>query len=90
MHNLLNIILLQEYNKEKNGDDIVMKKILYHGSEKIIEKPVYGFGKAYNDYGLGFYCTEELDMAKEWGVSREKMATRIVMNWNAKDCVFWI
>lgn len=47
-----------------------MKKKIYHGSNKIIEKPIFGFGKAINDYGLGFYCTEELDMAKEWGVSK--------------------
>lgn len=44
-----------------------MKKI-YHGSKEIIEKPLYGFGKTYNDYGVGFYCTYEIDMAKEWGV----------------------
>lgn len=42
---------------------------IYHGSKEIIEKPIYGFGKTYNDYGIGFYCTYELDMAKEWGVS---------------------
>ena len=45
---------------------------IYHGSEKIIEHPKYGSGKKYNDYGLGFYCTDSLDMAKEWGVSRDK------------------
>ncbi len=39
---------------------------LYHGSPNIIEKPVYGKGSPYNDYGLGFYCTEHLDLAKEW------------------------
>lgn len=49
-----------------------MKKKIYHGSSEIIEKPIYGYGKPYNDYGLGFYCTEELDMAKEWGVSHKK------------------
>lgn len=43
-----------------------MVKRLYHGSEKIIEKPVFGYGKSYNDYGLGFYCTDSLEMAKEW------------------------
>lgn len=42
------------------------KKIIYHGSEIIIEKPLFGYGKPYNDYGLGFYCTESLDLAKEW------------------------
>jgi len=40
--------------------------ILYHGSTKLIEKPVCGEGNPKNDYGLGFYCTEELELAKEW------------------------
>lgn len=42
------------------------KRILYHGSSEIIEKPVYGKGKLYNDYGSGFYCTEHIELAKEW------------------------
>ena len=41
---------------------------IYHGSDKIIQKPQFGVGKTYNDYGLGFYCTYNLDMAKEWAV----------------------
>jgi len=45
------------------------KRVLYHGSEFVIERPVFGVGKVHNDYGLGFYCTESLDMAKEWAVS---------------------
>ena len=49
-----------------------MKKILYHGSCDIIRQPMYGYGKKYNDYGLGFYCTESLEMAKEWGVSKDR------------------
>jgi len=49
-----------------------MIRMLYHGSCNVIEKPVFGFGKAYNDYGLGFYCTDSLDMAKEWGVSKDR------------------
>ena len=48
-----------------------MKKTLYHGSDHIIEKPIYGFGKAYNDYGLGFYCTESPCLAKEWSVGEK-------------------
>lgn len=48
-----------------------MKKTIYHGSSKIIEKPMFGVGKKQNDYGLGFYCTQELDLAKEWGVSKD-------------------
>lgn len=49
-----------------------MVKKLYHGSANIIEKPMFGFGKAYNDYGLGFYCTDSLEMAKEWGVGKNQ------------------
>lgn len=47
-----------------------MIRTLYHGSANIIAKPIYGRGKPYNDYGLGFYCTDSLDMAKEWGVTQ--------------------
>ena len=42
------------------------KLVLYHGSSEIIEKPIFGKGKTYNDYGRGFYCTESMDLAKEW------------------------
>ena len=49
-----------------------MKRKIYHGSSEIIEKPEFGYGKPYNDYGLGFYCTEQIDMAREWGVSKEE------------------
>ena len=45
-----------------------MTEKLYHGSVNIIEKPLFGYGKPYNDYGLGFYCTDSLEMAKEWGL----------------------
>lgn len=51
---------------------MLMIKKLYHGSISIIEKPIFGYGKTYNDYGPGFYCTESLEMAKEWGVSRNQ------------------
>ncbi|MBO4283285.1 MAG: DUF3990 domain-containing protein [Clostridia bacterium] len=46
------------------------KKItIYHGSNQIVEVPVFGEGKKNNDFGLGFYCTESNDLAKEWAVS---------------------
>lgn len=43
--------------------------ILYHGSTKIIEKPILGLGNPKNDYGLGFYCTKNIELAKEWAVT---------------------
>jgi len=45
--------------------------IIYHGSKDIIKIPEYGKGKPYNDYGLGFYCTKILDLAKEWACTDE-------------------
>ncbi|MCR5698650.1 MAG: DUF3990 domain-containing protein [Treponemataceae bacterium] len=49
-----------------------MEKLIFHGSNKILEKPVFGQGKIHNDYGLGFYCTENLELAKEWGVAKNE------------------
>ena len=49
-----------------------MKKIIYHGSINIVKEPIYGYGKKYNDYGLGFYCTENIELAKEWAVNKDK------------------
>ncbi|MBQ0070334.1 MAG: DUF3990 domain-containing protein [Spirochaetales bacterium] len=70
---------------------------LYHGSENIIERPVFGKGKRYNDYGLGFYCTESVEMAKEWGVADDRdgyaniyefdNAGLSVLNLNKKSCI---
>ena len=47
------------------------KLTLYHGSNKVIENPIFGVGNPNNDYGLGFYCTESMDLAKEWACSAE-------------------
>lgn len=44
--------------------------IIYHGSERIIEHPVFGMGSRRNDYGRGFYCTENERLAKEWACSK--------------------
>ena len=41
-------------------------KTLYHGSKEIIEFPTLRGGKETNDYGYGFYCTENIKLAKEW------------------------
>ena len=48
-----------------------MKKILYHGSENIIEYPQFGKGSRNNDYGRGFYCTEEIELAREWACAKQ-------------------
>lgn len=45
---------------------------IYHGSQNKILAPIFGQGKPYNDYGLGFYCTENLELAKEWACAAGK------------------
>ena len=42
---------------------------IYHGSKQVVETPVFGEGRKNNDFGLGFYCTESNDLAKEWAIS---------------------
>ena len=48
-----------------------MKRTLYHGSKDRIVKPLFSAGKPNNDYGLGFYCTESEELAKEWAVAKD-------------------
>lgn len=40
--------------------------LVYHGSDHIIEAPVYKGSKRTNDYGYGFYTTESKALAMEW------------------------
>lgn len=42
------------------------KIVLYHGSKRILHRPEIGKGKAYNDFGRGFYCSENEEIAREW------------------------
>ena len=55
---------------------------LYHGSEQLVEEPTFGKGRVNNDFGLGFYCTESEDLAKEWAVSslRNGFANRYTLD----------
>lgn len=57
--------------------------ILLHGSYQEIKKPLYGIGKIHNDYGQGFYCTKDLDMAKEWA---NRQTTSGIVNKYKLDC----
>ena len=61
-----------------------MKKdiTIYHGSQQIVEIPKYGVGKTYNDYGQGFYCTQNIELAKEWAcpVKNDGYANKYTMH----------
>lgn len=45
---------------------------LYHGSTSVIDMPQLGKGNHKNDYGPGLYCTEHVELAKEWACSSGK------------------
>lgn len=45
--------------------------ILFHGSVKVIEEPRYGAGRNDNDYGQAFYCTDRIELAREWAAVSE-------------------
>jgi len=66
-----------------------MKKdlIIYHGSQEIVEVPQYGKGKIYNDYGRGFYCTESIELAKEWAcpVKNDGYANKYIMHFDGMN-----
>ncbi|MBQ6314462.1 MAG: DUF3990 domain-containing protein [Mogibacterium sp.] len=47
-----------------------MIRTIYYGSPNIIRTPTFGSGNPYNDFGLGFYCTDNPVLAREWAVSR--------------------
>ncbi len=61
-----------------------MEKLLtiYHGSSQIVETPTFGLGRKNNDFGLGFYCTENNELAKEWAVSslRDGFVNRYILD----------
>ncbi len=46
-----------------------MIKTIYHGSSQIVQSPKFGVGYPYNDYGLGFYCTDNKELAEEWAIT---------------------
>ncbi|MDY4969181.1 MAG: DUF3990 domain-containing protein [Lachnospiraceae bacterium] len=61
-----------------------MEKLItvYHGSDKVVEQPVFGGGRRNNDFGYGFYCTASEEIAKEWAVSslRDGFANRYTLD----------
>lgn len=56
--------------------------VIYHGSQQIVQAPQFGIGKKYNDYGQGFYCTESIELAKEWAcpVKNDGYSNKYIMH----------
>ena len=56
--------------------------MIFHGSQQIVEIPKFGISKKYNDYGQGFYCTESIELAKEWAcpVKNDGYANKYILH----------
>ena len=48
-----------------------MGRLIYHGSALVVSSPEFGKGRKDNDYGRGFYCTEDKELAREWAAADE-------------------
>lgn len=46
--------------------------VLFHGSDHVIERPRLGLGREHNDFGRGFYCTQDPELAKEWAATHDR------------------
>lgn len=47
-------------------------RTIYHGSAGKVSDPKFGFDNRHNDFGAGFYCTEDPELAEEWAVRRDR------------------
>lgn len=76
--------------------------IVFHGSDHIVKTPIYMGGKSDNDYGNGFYVTEEESSARSWaalnGNSEHSIVNRYelcideldILNLNEHGVLAWI
>ncbi|MBR4607345.1 MAG: DUF3990 domain-containing protein [Lachnospiraceae bacterium] len=62
--------------------------IIYHGSSEIIKNPLFMGGDDYNDYGNGFYTTNEADLAREWSVRPNEDGYLNIYELNTKGLKF--
>lgn len=67
------------YIKEEN------MMTLYHGSAKIMSNPQFGLGRERNDYGQGFYCTQQIELAREWSCQTIQDGYVSIYELNMKD-----
>lgn len=68
--NIVNWYNIIYHNNKIKYTEFIMERVLYHGSEFIIKEPKHLIGNVHNDYGLGFYCTTNKELAKEWAAKR--------------------
>ena len=58
---------------------------LFYGSTTLIKEPLFGQGNPSNDYGLGFYLTDNEDLAKLWASKNKDGGYVITFDINIKS-----
>ncbi|MBO4541422.1 MAG: DUF3990 domain-containing protein, partial [Bacilli bacterium] len=58
---------------------------LFYGSKTLFRKPTFGLGNPANDYGLGFYLTEDPRMAELWASQYPQGGFVIAFRLDPKD-----
>lgn len=59
--------------------------ILYHGSDVMVKRPLFGHGNRNNDYGQGFYCTRDIELAREWACKDDRGGFVNTYGFNTED-----
>ena len=57
--------------KRPEREKYSMGRMIYHGSAVVVSSPEFGKGRKDNDFGCGFYCTEDKELAQEWAAADE-------------------
>ena len=86
----------------KEKGETMGKITLFHGTSEKIVVPTYGLGEKKHDYGMGFYLTGNIDLAKEWAVCKPNVMNGWVhqyeldtddlkiLNFQEKDVLSWL
>ena len=58
---------------------------VYHGADRVVERPACGAGAPYRDFGVGFYCTTQRELAEVWACEglRGGFVSRYVLDTDA-------
>jgi hypothetical protein len=65
------VVVDNKYLRLKKGH-LSRFKLLFHGSQNVVDAPSIGGGSNTSDYGSGFYLTPSKLLAGEWAVTRKK------------------
>lgn len=65
------------FNESGQADDPTNKIILYHGSDLVLERPLFNYGRDDNDYGRGFiqhaFITKQFLGLRTWELAERRL-----------------